>query len=193
MPFVDLANQGLGNDILADVAGTRLIFQELPAALLAVSLSKNLGLYRDRVGALIVLSQSADHAEAVQRYTMQIARGIYSMPPDPGAAIAATILGDAELAQDWSVELIAMRKRITGMRALLANHLHDATATDAFDFIKTQRGMFSLLGIAADAVVRLRVQHHIYMTPDGRINLAGLNRDNVAYVSRAVARELRAR
>jgi len=193
VPFVDLAYQGLGEDLLTDVASTRLIFQELPEALLAVSFSKNLGLYRERVGALIVLSQSMSHAEAVQSHTMQIARGIYSMPPDHGAAIAAQILGDAELTQAWTRELILMRERIAGMRALLANHLRDATGTNAFDFIRTQRGMFSLLGIDTDAVVRLREQHHIYMTPDGRVNLAGLNPDNVAYVSDAIARELRAR
>ena len=190
VPFIDLAYQGLGDDILADVASTRLMFQELPEALLAVSFSKNLGLYRDRVGALIVLSRSADHAEAALSHTMQIARGIYSMPPDHGAAIAATILGDAELTRTWNRELISMRERITGMRALLSRHLHEATGGNAFDFIKTQRGMFSLLGITADAVVRLRERHHIYMTPDGRINLAGINTDNVGYVSRAIAGEL---
>jgi aspartate aminotransferase len=124
---------------------------------------------------------------------MQIARSIYSMPPDHGAAIAAKILSSAELSHAWSRELIPMRERIAGMRATLTNHLRDATGTNVFDFIRTQRGMFSLLGIAADVVVRLREQHHIYMTPDGRINLAGLNSDNVAYVSDAIARELRAR
>jgi aspartate aminotransferase len=193
VPFVDLAYQGLGEDLVADVASTRLIFQELPEALLAVSFSKNLGLYRERVGALVVLSQTADQAEAVQSHTMQIARGIYSMPPDHGAAIAATILADTELTRAWSHELISMRQRIAGMRDLLTNHLRDATSTNAFDFIRPQRGMFSLLGIAADVVARLRERHHIYMTPDGRINLAGLTPDNVAYVSDAIARELRAR
>jgi aspartate/tyrosine/aromatic aminotransferase len=59
--------------------------------------------------------------------------------------------------------------------------------------VRTQRGMFSLLGIAMDVVDRLREQRHIYMTPDGRINLAGINPDNVAYVSKSIARELRAR
>jgi aspartate aminotransferase len=190
VPFVDLAYQGLGDDLLADVASTRLIFQELPEALLAVSFSKNLGLYRERVGALIVLSESSNHAESVQSHTMQIARSIYSMPPDHGAAIAATILSDPDLTQAWTRELIPMRERIAGMRALLTNHLRDATDTDSFDFISTQRGMFSLLGIGADVVVRLRERHHIYMSPDGRINLAGLNPDNVAYVSQAIAREL---
>jgi aspartate aminotransferase len=193
VPFVDLAYQGLGDDLLADVASTRLIFQEVPEALLAVSFSKNLGLYRDRVGALIVLSKTPDHAETVQTHTMQIARGIYSMPPDHGAAIAARIMSDEELSRAWNRELISMRGRITGMRSLLARHLHEVTGSDAFDFIKTQRGMFSLLGITSEAVVRLREQHHIYMTPDGRINLAGLNPDNVGYVSRAIAGEFRAR
>lgn len=191
VPFIDLAYQGLGDDLLADVASTRLIFEELPEALLAVSFSKNLGLYRDRVGALIVLSRSPDHAEAVQSHTMQIARGIYSMPPDHGAAIAATILGDAELSQGWSRELISMRDRIAGMRTLLTDHLLDATGTHVFDYIRTQRGMFSLLGLPVDAVVRLREQRHIFMTPDARINLAGLNPDNVVYVSDAIAGQLR--
>jgi aspartate/tyrosine/aromatic aminotransferase len=124
---------------------------------------------------------------------MQIARGIYSMPPDHGAAIVATILSDAELAQAWTQELIPMRERIIAMRAMLAEHLRDATGTQMFDFVRTQRGMFSLLGIAVDVVDRLREQRHIYMTPDGRINLAGINPDNVAYVSKSIARELRAR
>jgi len=193
VPFLDLAYQGLGDDMIADVASTRLIFEELPEALLAVSLSKNLGLYRERVGALIVLSQSAAHADAVQSHTMQIARSIYSMPPDHGAAVAATIFADRELTHGWARELIEMRERIARMRTLLTNHLREGTGTDAFDFIRAQRGMFSLLGVTSDTVGRLREIHHIYMTPDGRINLAGLNADNVAYVANAIAGELRAR
>jgi aspartate aminotransferase len=193
VPFLDLAYQGLGDDMVADVAGTRLIFQELPEALLAVSFSKNLGLYRERVGALIVLSQSAAHADAVQSHTMQIARSIYSMPPDHGAAVAATIFADAELTRGWTQELTQMRERIASMRALLTNHLRAGTGTDSFDFIRAQRGMFSLLGVTSDTVARLRDKHHIYMTPDGRINLAGLNPDNVAYVSEAIAGEQRPR
>jgi aspartate aminotransferase len=193
VPFVDLAYQGLGDDLLADVASTRLIFQELPEALLAVTFSKNLGLYRERVGALIVLSQSPDHAEAVQSHTMQITRSMYSMPPDHGAAVVATILGDADLTRAWTRELIPMRERIAGMRGMLADHLRDATGTDVFDYISTQRGMFSLLSIAVNVIDRLREQRHIYMTSDGRINVAGINPDNVAYVAESIARELRAR
>ena len=53
-PFLDLAYQGFGTDLAADAAGVRLVTEALPEALIAVSHSKNLGLYRERVGALIV-------------------------------------------------------------------------------------------------------------------------------------------
>jgi aspartate/tyrosine/aromatic aminotransferase len=36
-------------------------------------------------------------------------------------------------------------------------------------------------------VEALRTQHHIYMTSDSRINLAGIMPHNVAYVAKAIA------
>jgi aspartate/tyrosine/aromatic aminotransferase len=36
-------------------------------------------------------------------------------------------------------------------------------------------------------VTALREQHHIYLAPDGRMNIAGLQRDNVARVAQAIA------
>ena len=87
-PFLDLAYQGFGSNLEDDVAGVRLIVDSVPEALIAVSHSKNLGLYRERVGALITVSESEARADAVQSHVLQIARSIYSMPPDHGAAIA---------------------------------------------------------------------------------------------------------
>jgi aspartate/tyrosine/aromatic aminotransferase len=75
------------------------------------------------------------------------------------------------------------------MRALLADRLHGATGGDAFDFIRTQHGMFSLLGVSRDAVERLRERHHIYMLSDSRMNVAGIMPDNVDYVAEAFAAE----
>ena len=82
-----------------------------------------------------------------------------------------------------------MRQRIQEMRALLADRLKEVTGSAAFDFIRTQRGMFSLLGVSPKAVERLREQHHIYMTADSRMNLAGIMPHNVTYVAEAFAAE----
>jgi aspartate aminotransferase len=192
-PFLDLAYQGFGASLEADAASLRMVAQRLPEALIAISYSKNLGLYRERVGALISVSENAERADAVQSHVLQIARSIYSMPPDHGAAIAAKIFGDANLRRDWIVELDAMRGRLQEMRTLLASSLRDATGGGEFDFISSQRGMFSLLGVAPQVVERLREKHHIYMTNDSRMNLAGIMPHNASYVAEAVAAELTAK
>jgi aspartate aminotransferase len=189
VPFLDLAYLGFAASLDEDAAAVRMIAERLPEALIAVSFSKNLGLYRERVGALIVVSESANRAEAVASHTLKIARGIYSMPPDHGAAIAARIFADPNLKRDWIRELDSMRTRIQEMRALLAQRLKSATGDGSFDFIRAQRGMFSLLGVSAPAVERLREKHHIYMTADSRMNLAGIMPHNVDYVAAAFAAE----
>jgi aspartate/tyrosine/aromatic aminotransferase len=190
VPFLDLAYQGFDAGLAADAAGVRLVSSRVPEALIAVSFSKNLGLYRERVGALISIGESEDRADAILSHVLQIARSIYSMPPDHGAAIAAHIFSDPALTGDWIVELEAMRVRIADMRNLLADQLRLATGDKSFDFIRTQRGMFSLLGVSGAVVDRLREEHHIYMLGDSRMNLAGIMPHNAAYVAASVAKTI---
>jgi len=190
VPFLDLAYQGFGAGLEADAAGVRLVAARVPESLIAVSFSKNLGLYRERVGALISIGENEDRANAILSHILQIARSIYSMPPDHGAAIAAHIFSDPALSGEWIRELEAMRVRITEMRNLLAEQLRLATGDKSFDFIRTQRGMFSLLGVSGAVVNRLREEHHIYMLGDSRMNVAGIMPHNAAYVAAAVAKTL---
>jgi aspartate/tyrosine/aromatic aminotransferase len=46
--------------------------------------------------------------------------------------------------------------------------------------------MFSLLGIDAAAIARLRDHHHVYVPPDGRINVAGVSELNVDRVADSI-------
>jgi aspartate aminotransferase len=189
VPFLDLAYQGFAVDLDADAAGVRLVTELVPESLVAISFSKNLGLYRERVGALIAIGANDSRANAMQSHVLQIARSIYSMPPDHGAAIAAHIFASAALKEEWLRELSAMRSRITDMRGLLAEQLQRAVGDGTFEFIRSQRGMFSLLGVSTRAVERLRDIHHIYMLPDSRMNLAGIMPHNAGYVADAIAAE----
>jgi aspartate/tyrosine/aromatic aminotransferase len=186
IPFLDLAYQGFGDDLTADVAAVRRVAEQLPESLIATSYSKNLGLYRERVGALIVIGENEARVDAARSHVLQIARSIYSMPPDHGAAIATCIFSDSNLRESWIAELATMRNRIKDMRVLLAGHLRAATGNGFFDFIQAQRGMFSLLGVSAAVVDRLRERHHIYMTSDSRMNLAGIMPHNAAYVAESI-------
>jgi aspartate aminotransferase len=191
LPYIDIAYQGLGVGIDEDAAGIRLFVKELPEALVAVSCSKNFGLYRERTGALLVLTESKQAAEAGLSQLVRIARRIYSMPPDHGAAIVSEILADSALRDLWVKELGTMRGRIAGLRQDVVRLLRDAYPQRDFGFIAAQRGMFSFLGLTVEQVTELREKHHVYMTDDSRINIAGLRKDNIEYFVRSVAEVLR--
>jgi aspartate aminotransferase len=186
LPFVDLAYQGFGDDLETDVAGLRILAQRVPAFLLAISCSKNFGLYRERTGALAAITGSAAAAAAVATHQARIARRLYSMPPDHGAAITARLLGDASLRQAWASEVTDMVTRMKSLRVLLAGRLAALRPDLDFSWLTRQRGMFSLLGLGAAGIAALREQHHIYMPQDGRISVAGISDDNVDYVARAI-------
>lgn len=190
LPYVDMAYQGLGRSVDEDAFAIRLVASELPEALFAVSCSKNFGLYRERVGALHVLSETPQAADAVLSQLVRIARTIYSMPPDHGAAIVHEILGDATLRAKWVAEVDAMRTRITGLRQALVEQLRRTCPQRDFSFIARQQGMFSFLGVDAQQVKALREQHHVYMTDDSRMNIAGLRKENIEYFAHAVGEVL---
>jgi aspartate aminotransferase len=187
VPLVDLAYQGLGDGVEVDAMPVRLLAERLPEVLAAVSCSKNFGLYRERVGAVIAVAPSAAAAALTMSHLQALARCMYSMPPDHGAAIVAAIGASANLRRDWLAELDGMRERVAGLRAPLAAALRRATGGTRFDFIGAQRGMFSLLGLDAAAVKELKDRHHVYVAPDSRVNIAGLAATQVERVAAAIA------
>jgi aspartate aminotransferase len=187
IPYIDMAYQGLGTGLAEDAYGPRLFAAELPEVLVAVSCSKNFGLYRERTGALHVISQTPTSADAILTHLVQIARKIYSMPPDHGAAIVHEILTNDALRASWTAELGGMRTRIDTLRKEAVANLARTCPQHDFSFIARQHGMFSFLGVNKDQVRELREKHHIYMTDDSRINIAGLKQDNIAYFAEAVA------
>ena len=85
-----------------------------------------------------------------------------------------------------------MRKRITGLRHEAVKQLAKACPDRDFSFIARQQGMFSFLGVTTPQVHALREKHHVYMTDDSRINIAGLRADNIEYFAKAVGQVLQA-
>jgi aspartate aminotransferase len=187
VPFIDFAYQGLAEGIDEDAYGARLMAERLPEAVVVTSCSKNLGLYRERVGAASFVSATAEQSKLSAANAANVARGIYSMPPDHGAAIVGKILQDRELRSQWFKELDEMRVRLNGLRQLLVDKLAARNTPMDFSFIAKQRGLFSFLGISREQVIRLREEFHVYMIESSRINIAGINHANVGYVADSIA------
>jgi aspartate/tyrosine/aromatic aminotransferase len=184
IPFVDLAYQGLGNGLEEDAQGARMVVEAAEQALIAQSCDKNFGLYRERVGSLFIKGSSQAQAKVVFGNMLGLARTMWSMPPDHGAAIVRTILETPHLDADWRAELKEMLARIRSLRARLAAY------DPRLAYIDRQNGMFSMLPLTPEAVVGLRASHGIYMANSGRFNVAGLSDGNVDYFAAAVVEKL---
>jgi aromatic-amino-acid transaminase len=177
LPIVDLAYQGLGHGMEADAYGTRKVLASVPEALIAYSCDKNFGLYRDRVGAVYAMASDPGQVTAILSNGHTLARASWSMPPDHGAAAVRLVLADEGLTAQWLDELDTMRARMRQVRDRLAA----AGKVGSLDLTPcgTQNGLFSMLALTGEQILKIREEHGVYMAGSGRINIAGLTTGNI--------------
>ncbi|ELP5716723.1 aromatic-amino-acid transaminase [Enterobacter asburiae] len=187
IPFLDIAYQGFGAGMEEDAYAIRAVASAGLPALVSNSFSKIFSLYGERVGGLSVVCEDAEATGRVLGQLKATVRRIYSSPPNFGAQVVATVLGDEQLKASWLAEVEAMRKRILSMRQELVNVLKEAVPGHNFDYLLKQRGMFSYTGLSAAQVDRLREEFGVYLIASGRMCVAGLNASNVHRVAQAFA------
>ena len=180
LPLVDIAYQGFGRGLDEDAHGLHGILSACDEVIVAQSCDKNFSVYRDRVGSLFVKTASTDSTVRAMAHVFQRAREMWSMPPDHGAAAVRLVLDTPELRQRWPGELAAMRDRINSVRKRIAS------ADPRLAFIANQNGMFSMLPISKEQVLKLRKDHAIYMADSGRFNVVGLSDNEIDRFTAAV-------
>ena len=173
IPLVDIAYQGFGRGLDEDAYGARLMLDTCDEVVIAQSCDKNFSVYRDRVGSLWIKTGSREATQTAMAHVFQRAREMWSMPPDHGAAAVHIVLDDPQLRADWLVELAAMRDRINSVRQRIA------AADPRLSFIGGQYGMFSMLPLSREQVLKLRTDHGIYMADSGRFNVVGMSDEAV--------------
>ena len=186
LPFFDIAYQGFGDGLDEDAYSVRKFASTVDEMLVAVSCSKNFGIYRDRVGCAFAMGANAETASVAFANMQNIARGIYSMPPDHGASVVSIIWQDDDLRAQWKSELKVMSNRMVSLRTKLAESFRRQSGSNKFDFIGIHRGMFSLLGLTTEQVDQLKKDYGIYMISDSRINVAGVQEENIDRIVEAV-------
>lgn len=191
LPLVDLAYLGFGESLEADAYGVRKLASSVETLLIAVSGSKNFGLYRERVGCVIMVGKNEPTVSALASHFAAASRAMVSMPPSHGASIVAQILTTPSLRTDWEQELQAMCGYIHLRRQQLQSALEQHAGGDWKFITDVHRGMFTLLNLGTERVQRLREEFAIYMVGTGRINIAGMkSQADVEYVAQAVAKVL---
>ena len=185
-PMIDLAYQGFGDGLEEDVYATRLIAESVPETVIASSCSKNFGIYRERAGLLMLVSQDSSKRNINQSMLAYLNRQNYSFPPDHGSRLVSIVLNDKDLRSDWMSELEDIRNSLLNLRVQLSNELQKISGSDRFSFIASHRGMFTQLGATPSQVEKMRTEFGIYMVSDSRFNVAGLNNETVPALAKAI-------
>jgi aspartate aminotransferase len=187
-PFFDMAYQGFASgSTVRDAFAVRHFVKEGHQIALAQSFAKNMGLYGERVGAFSLTCRDEEERKRVDSQLKIVIRPMYSNPPLHGARIASTILNNEALYGEWEGEVKTMADRIISMRDQLYNTLtHDLKTPGEWGHIKSQIGMFSFTGLTTPQTKALAEKAHVYMTADGRISMAGLNKGNLQYFAESV-------
>lgn len=176
--FFDAAYLGLGQGLEQDAYPLELWLESGVNFAVALSFSKNLSLYGERAGALFVVCDNPQEKKRVESQIKSIIRTCYSNPPCHPHYLVKTILDNPAWKKLWYEELNQMRARI--------QHLRHQLAETGFNSIRNGEGMFAFTGLKEAQVLQLREKFGVYMTEDGRVNLAGLNSSNFAYVKKAL-------
>jgi aspartate aminotransferase len=186
-PFFDTAYQGfVTGNLDEDGKALRYFLNQGFEMVVAQSFAKIMGLYGERCGAMHFVCADKGVAAKVLSQVKIVIRTMYSSPPKHGARIASLILNDTAMRNQWLEELINVTNRITQMRKLLRGHLERNGARGTWDHVTTQIGMFSFTGLSVKQSEAMVKKHHIYMTKNGRISIAGLTQHNCEYVANAI-------
>jgi len=187
LPLFDFAYQGFATGVEEDAAGLRVFAGYCEELLVANSFSKNFGLYNERVGGLTLVAKDQDVASAAFSQIKSGIRANYSNPPAHGAAVVAIILDDEALRNQWIAEVAEMRVRIHEMRELFVATLAEMGVTGDYSFITRQNGMFSFSGLTKEQVATLKDEHAVYIVGSGRISVAGMTKNNMQPLCKALA------
>lgn len=190
VPFLDFAYQGFGTGLEEDAFAVRAFAEAGIPCLIASSFSKSFAIYRERLGAMTIVTASAEESKRVLSQLKRVIRTNYSSPPSHPAQIVNLVLNDTELRQQWEAELAEMRDRIKEMRTKFVQMLREKGVEQDFSFIENQRGMFSYSGLPPEAVKTLREENSIYIVGSGRICVAAMNDNNIGAICEAIANVL---
>lgn len=155
------------------------------------------------MGNLTVVLKNPQKIEAIKSKFFTISTMLYLTPPAFGSRIVEKVLTDPELKNEWIQSVQLMSNRIKKIRHLLYDHLINLKTPGSWTHIIEQIGMFSFTGLTGkfpkfinekyfnfkfveEQCTMLTEKYHIYLPKTGRINMCGMNEENVGYVAKCI-------
>jgi aspartate aminotransferase len=181
--LLDMPYQGFGGEPEDDANVPQLLRAKRVALLIAWSGAKNHAAYGLRVGLACGVGRDEAEAGRISDQYAVLTRGIHSAASTAGQWIVARV--QERHADAWRTELRAARETIDAKRAKVRRLLPTGCAV-ALD----GNGLFALLPLGEDKVRTLRGEKKIFLTGDGRVNIAGLGEDKLERFAEAIGKAI---
>jgi aspartate/tyrosine/aromatic aminotransferase len=177
--ILDMAYQGFSKTPEEDAFPARHFLSKGLEFALTYTCAKNFSIYGERGGALYVVADSPKKLDVISSQLSAIARSIYSNPPMHPALLVKTVLKTPHLYQNWLEELEQMRKRMIKIRKDFTAMMVSKDPEGGWEEVGKGHGLFCCSELSPDSIGRLRDEKALYLAADGRINLTGLNQNNL--------------
>ncbi len=165
--LMDMPYQGLAGTPEEDAAPIRLFAESGIPTLVSWSASKNHSLYSERVGLAACVCLDEATKTNVEGHYCIVTRSIHSGSASLGQEVVACVQTDHQ--KEWLQDMQKARDTLRAKREFLQKHLPDDLASAV-----KGNGMFAMLALSKEEITALKTEHKVFLTGDGRINVAGI-------------------
>ena len=181
--LLDSAYQGLKDKPEKDREPIDRFLQAGIPILITWSAAKNHSIYALRTGLACAVLPSADLIASIDGHYSRITRQIHSASATIGQMVVART--QEAYQEEWRADLRTARASVAHKRSLMQESLPELFRSSLKGF-----GMFALLPLSVDQIRRLKNEHKVFMTEDGRINIAGIPNARIKEFCEKVGRVL---
>ncbi|XP_034025834.1 putative aspartate aminotransferase, cytoplasmic 2 [Thalassophryne amazonica] len=154
--------------------------------LCAQSFSHCFGLYDEAVGHLLCVLKQPSDLLAMRSRCEKIVSSLWAQPSGGGARVVATVLRNPAHLLEWHGEVKHTVERCKLIRELLRERLRLLGSPGCWDHLTQQSGMYCCMGLNGQQVGFLSNEKHVYLHPNGCLNVSAINSCNVDHVAECI-------
>lgn len=165
--LLDLAYQGFADGPDEDVQSLHALIDANITCLVAWSAAKNHSIYSLRTGLCAIAVPDEETKRVVEEQYSTLTRGLWSTAPITGQQVVACTQNRHR--KEWEHDLAVVRSTLQQKRTTLQKYL-----PAGFHASLEGKGLFAMLPLQKELILRLRNKHKVFLLDDGRINIAGI-------------------
>ncbi|XP_071780777.2 putative aspartate aminotransferase, cytoplasmic 2 [Centroberyx gerrardi] len=152
----------------------------------AQSFSHCFGLYGEGVGLLLCVLKQNSILLAVQSQAEKLVRALWAQPSVGGARVVATVLSNPAHLVEWQEGVKRIVERCMLIRERLRERLRLLGSPGCWDHLTQQGGLYCCTGLNGQQVEFLSKRRHVYLLPNGCLNVSAINSRNLDYVAESI-------